>query len=51
MCGVDLADVFAFFEKDAVDAHVGIDRDRVVVDEVAVENCLLDVVAKDRFTE
>jgi hypothetical protein len=48
---VDLADVFAFFEKDSVDPHVGADRDRVVVYEPAVENCLLNAIAENRFSE
>ena len=48
---VDLPDLFAFFEKDAFDPHVGVDRDRVVVHEPAVENRLLNAIAKNWFTE
>src|SRR6266540_4010067 len=48
---VDLPDLLAFFEKDSFHPHVRVDRDRVVVHEPAVENCLLNAVAEDRFTE
>ena len=44
---VDLADCFAFFEKDAVHSHVRLDGDRLVIHQKAVENCLLDAVAKN----
>ena len=48
---VDLPDMLAFFEKGSFDPHVGVDRDRVVIHEPAVENRLLDAIAENRFPE
>ena len=48
---VDLPDLLAFFEKDSFDPHVGVDRDRVVVHEPAVENRLLNAITENRFPE
>src|SRR5438874_818873 len=48
---VDLPDLFAFFEKDSFDPHVGVDRHWVVVHEPAVEDRLLDAIAENRFPE
>src|SRR6266545_46579 len=48
---VDLPDLLTFLQKNSVDSHVGVDHHWVVINEPAVENCLLNSVAKYRFAK
>ena len=49
--GVDHADLLAFLQEDAVHADVRLDRHRVVIDEVALADGPLVLVAVDDVVE